>query len=150
MTVTRANVEAILVKRTGALMTKAGLAVTVVGSNADLNDPIGWALRRIGLTVITASLVTDADLASVTDAQLDEFLDLAEYRTLESVLGNLAAVDTKLGPRDEKLSQLASQIEKKLTRLAKGLEAEYGYGIGTLSVGVLTYDFAEHGEAASE
>jgi hypothetical protein len=44
---TRAQVEQILVKRCGPLMTKAGMAVTFAGANIDLADPIAWGLRQL-------------------------------------------------------------------------------------------------------
>lgn len=141
MTLTRANVESIIVQRAGPLMLKAGMAVTVVGTNASLNDAIGWALRQAGYTVADPSLVTDSDVSAVTTANLDLFLDLTEYRTLLSVMTNLTLVDTKVGPRDEKLSQLAGQIEKRLGWLSVIL----GFSVNTLTEGVLPYDFAEHG-----
>ena len=140
MTLTRANVEAIIVQRTGPLMLKAGMAITVAGSNASLNDPIGWALRQLGYTVADIATVADGDVAGVTPADLDLFLDYAEYRTLVSILTNLTLVDTKVGSRAESLSQLAGQVQARLTLLAELL----GIGVGELTVGTLTYDFAEH------
>ena len=63
MSLTRANLEVILVKRCGALMTFAGLAVTVVGANDDLSDPLAAAMRASGYEL--ASPVTVADGAPV-------------------------------------------------------------------------------------
>lgn len=141
MTLTRANTEAILVQRAGPLMTKAGMAVTIVGTNASLNDPIGWALRQAGYSVAAPALVTDADIASVTEAGLDTFLDYAEYRLLLNILTNLTLVDTRVGSRAESLSQLSSQIERRLNLLSGVL----GIGVGVLTEGIITYNFSEHG-----
>jgi hypothetical protein len=142
--ITRAGIETVVVNRLSPLMLKAAMAVTYAGANADLNDPIGWALRQAGYSVTDPATVADADVATVTADKLDEVLDLAEYRALETVLGRLDDVDTTLGPRSERLSQLADQVEKKLERLQKRLEKDYGYGVGPLEVGVTTYEFAEH------
>src|SRR5690242_14586451 len=102
MSLTRANIETILVKRCGPLMTAAGMATTVLGSNADLNDPIGYAVRKAGGSVTSFVAVADADIAGVDELGYDQLLDLAELRTLETILGNLDDVDLRVGPRDEK------------------------------------------------
>jgi hypothetical protein len=145
MALTRANVESILVKRCGKLLTAADLdGSTVDGTNADLNDPIGWAVRQCGGSVSSITAVADADLATVDADDYDQVLDLAELRTLETVQGNLDDVDITLGPRQESLSQLAKQVEQRLARLQKRVEQEYGYGASALGTGVITYEFAEH------
>jgi len=126
-------------------MTKAGMAVTYAGANADLNDPIGWALRRLAYTVSDITNVTSAEVAAVASDDLDEMLLLAEYRLLESVQTNLDDVDVEVGPRSEKLSQLAAQVEKRLARLLNQLETDYGFGLSALTQGTFTFEFAEHG-----
>ena len=127
---TRTDVEVVLVKRAGALMAKAGMAVTVVGSNADLDDPVAYALRQVGC----------ADVDGVASDDYDEFLDYAEYRLLENVLGNLTGVDTKLGPRSEMLSQLSRQVEAKMKRI----ENKLGLSAGGITTGVIVHEFASH------
>jgi hypothetical protein len=143
MTVTRANVEEILVQRCGALMSFAGYAVTVVGSNANLNDPIGYALRQAGYSVASISAVADVDLAAVNDADIDQILDVAEFRTLENISGNLDDVDITNGPESEKFSQVSAALEKRMARLQDKINSAYGTGV-TANVGSITFDFAEH------
>jgi len=144
MAVTRANVEYILVARVGALMTKASLdGTTVDGSNTDLADPIAWALQTAGYDVAD---ITNPDTAEVALA-LDDILEvsaLAELRTLENILGNLDDVDTSVGPRDEKLSQLAEQVQRRLDWFSERVEQLWGHGAAPLTTGTLTYEFAEH------
>ena len=142
MTVTRANVEAVTVKRCGSLMSAAGLAVTVAGSNADLNDPIGWAIRQAGGTVASPASVTDADVLTVSDAMLDAFLSLAELRTLENAAGNYALVDITAGPEKESLSQLAGVFAARIAALDKKIQAQYGIGGAQMQTGILTLNFA--------
>ena len=144
MALTRANAEFILEARTGPLLTAAGMAVTVVGSNVDLNDPIARAVRDLGHSVASAVLVTDADVAAVTDAETDQFLDIATLHTLEAILGNLDDVDIRVGPLSEKLNQLAEQIERKIMRLLSSLEDLYGYGRSSLTAGYIQVNIAEH------
>lgn len=144
MTLTRANVEAILVQRTGPLLTAGGMdGATVNGANASLNDPIGYAIRKSGLAVSNIASVADSDLTGVSSDDYDQLLDLAEYRTLENILGNLDDVNITVGSRTEALGQLSDQVEKKMDRLAARIEREYGVGLGTLQVGVINLGFQE-------
>lgn len=145
MALTRANVEFLMEARLSPLLAAAGMAVTVAGANADLNDPIGRAVRDLGYTVASLVLVADADVAQVAVGEYDEFLDAAELHTLENILGNLDDVDIKVGPRDEKLNQLAEKVERKIKRLLKAMALAYGYGLAIPRAGYITKDFAEHG-----
>ena len=138
MAVTRANLESILVSRDGPLMEAAGMAVTVVGTNADLNDPIGYGIRASGGTVADPSLVTDTDVGTVSLTYFDLLLDRSELRLLENILGNLALVDITAGPRSEKLSQLAEQVGRKIKWLKEQLAV-------VSEPGTFDLDFAEHG-----
>lgn len=144
MSLTRANVEAILVQRTGPLLTAGGMdGSTITGANASLNDPIGYAVRRLGLTVANLASVADADLSGVSSDDYDQLLDVAEYRTLENILGNLDDVNITVGSRTEALGQLSDQVEKKMDRLAGRIEREYGLGLGTLQAGLISLGFQE-------
>lgn len=144
MTITRASAEAILVRRLGPLMTKAGLAVTFTGSNADLSDPLGWGFRQAGYTLTSFTTVSDTDLAGVSGDDLDEMLDLAELRLLENILGNLDGVDVRLGPREEKLSQLTDKIERRIKALREKLELVYNWSASVLTTGFIGLEFAQH------
>jgi hypothetical protein len=144
MAITRANVEATLIKRLGQKMTAAGLdGTTFSGSNTDLNDPIGTALRTIGVSVSDISLVTNSDLSGITGEQIDALLDLSELRTLQNIAGNLTVVDQSIGPRDMSLSQLSNQVEKAIQRLTERIAKVHGYGVGSLDASVISLDFQE-------
>lgn len=145
MTITRANLEVILVKRASAYMSAAGMAVTFTGSNADLNDPIGYALRYVGYTVDDPSSVANADVAELASEDLDQVLDVAEYRLLKNISGNLALVDITTGPVSEKLSQLSASLEKRIEKLSADISTLYGAGV-TIEVGAFHYDFSTHGD----
>lgn len=143
MAITRANAETILVARVGALMTEADLdGTTVDGTNADLNDPIGVALRRLGESVTDISDVADADLSGVAETDYNQLLDLAELRVLESIEGNLTLVDITAGPRSEKLSQLAGFVQNRKQQLTDRIREEYGFTV--IEAGYITMDFVEH------
>jgi hypothetical protein len=142
MALTRANAETILVNRLSGLLAGAGMAVTYTGANADLAEPLTWAARRIGLSPASPTTVADSDLSGLGEADYDDYLDLAEYRTLKSIQGHLALVDVTAGPRAEKLSQLASQVQAMLDARKEHIEGladapSYVY----VSLDMVDYDF---------
>lgn len=145
MAITRINAETIIVARVGALMTEASLdGTTLDGTNADLNDPLGVALREMGESVADISAVADADLSGVAEADYNELLDRTELRTLESIEGNYVLVDISTGPRSEKLSQLMASTQVRKTQLLDRIREQYG--VGTLEAGYLRQDFVEHND----
>ncbi len=141
MTVTRSQIESILVSRRSPLMQMASMAVTTQGANADLNDPIGYAVRKVGGTVASLASVTDADIATVDTDDLDEMLDHAELRLLRSIRGNLALVDITSGPMSEKLSQLAASVREDIEALENAIGENYGGGASPLETGAIVLDF---------
>jgi len=144
MSLTRANAESIVVQRVGKLMTLVGFATTIAGSNANLNDPIGHGIRELGYTVTDITSVSDADVAQVPVAKYDKFLDYCEYYTLINILGNFDEVDSRVGPRSEKLSQTIQLLENKIARKKKMMDLLYGIGYANLSSGYITNVFVEH------
>lgn len=144
MALTRQAAEILLVARVGPLLTAADMdGTSTSGNNLDLRYVISRSIRNLGYTV-DPIFIEDADVAQVTEAQYDEFLDVAELLALEAILGNLDDVDIRVGPRSEKLSQLAAQVERKIKRLAKRVEDLYSYGLSAPVAGYLTVEFAEH------
>lgn len=90
MTLTRSQAETVLVNRCGPFLDAAALAVTTAGTNADLDDVLRRTLALMGYTP-AAMAVTDADLAALTTpALIEEYLDRAEVRALETCQGRLA------------------------------------------------------------
>lgn len=145
MAITMVNVETILVARVGALMTEADLdGSTVDGDNADLNDPIGVALREMGESIADISDVVDADLSGVVEADYNELLDRAELRTLETIESNYTLVDITSGPRSEKLSQLIASVQVRKMQLLDRIREQYG--VGAMEAGYLIQDFVEHND----
>ena len=142
MAITREMVGTVILSRVGPLMAAAGMSV--IFDTTDLDDPFAWATRQLGHTTADVSDVTDAEMASVAVADYDNFLDLAEYRTLQNILGALDDVDLTVGPRSEKFSQLAIQAQKKLDRLAPRLGTWLGAGMVTPESQYITLQIAEH------
>lgn len=147
MSLTRANAESELVSRQKSRMEAVSMEVTFVGSNADLNSPIGFAVRKMGGTVASFGSVANADLTFLDEADFDQFLDIAEYRLMLNIKGRWGMVDTKIGPRSENLSQFAEDLERDIARKLSDLQSLYGFGGGSLEAGVVDFDFAETDEA---
>jgi hypothetical protein len=144
LSLTRAQFEEIMVQRVGGWLTNAGLPVTIVGSNAAMNDPLGYAIRVAGGTVTSYALVADADVATVGETNLDKLLDVAELRTLENVLSNFTLVDAKAGPVEAKSSQFADRLERVIARLRSQLAVRYGIeSSATMTTGVISLNFTE-------
>lgn len=142
MAITRANTEAILIKRAGKLMAVIGLdGTTVTGANADLNDPIGYALRQLGYSVASVVAVADADLAAVSTDDYDALFDVAEYRVVETICGNWNLNDIRVLNRSESLSQL--NPFSRLEYLRKKIADDHGVSGAKLQTGMMTYDLAE-------
>lgn len=147
MAITRSQAERILIRRVGALFTTAGLdGVSQAGDNPDLVDPIVTALHTLGLTVADVADVQDADLSGLVLADYNAFFDLAEYRALGNILGNLDLVDITVGPRTEKLSQLSDQVEDNMEQLRKTLQDVHNVHGGTLEMGAINMNFATKGD----
>lgn len=90
MTITRAQAEAVLVNRCGPFLEAAGLAVTTAGANADLDDVLRRTLALMGFAP-AAIVAADSDLSALdTSPLVEEFLDRAELRALETCQGRLA------------------------------------------------------------
>jgi hypothetical protein len=127
MTLTAANAYDILDDRIGNLMEFVGKSTNSVG----MDFALSWAARQLGVSVADYTSITTSEIAATESP--DVFLDLAEYRLLASVLGNLTLVDVQAGPRQEKLSQVAKYIERRMSSLeARGILAlaepgEYTY-----------------------
>lgn len=128
-------------------MTACGLdGVTVDGTNASLTDPLGWALRSLGVASATYGTVTSADVAAVAADEIDKLIDFAELKAIENSLGNFDAVDISVGARSEKYDQIRTGLERTLERKQKAVERKYGAQLGTISGGVIALDFAQKGD----
>lgn len=113
-------------------------------NNADLNDAIGYAVRKVGGTVTDPTLVVDADVATVADADTDKLFDFAELRQMESMLAAARRlVSISVGPRNEQLGAIAGGLLSDIQNKQARIEKEYGLGLSTLESGVISFRFAE-------
>ena len=123
--ITRAGAETVLTRRLGALLHEAGMAADA-GLNVHLADPLAWALRALGYATASLTDVADAELLAVGAAHVDALLDLAELRCLESVAGNLTAVDVTVGPVSERRGALADRVARLLDDRRRTVLARWG------------------------
>lgn len=123
---TRAAIERVLVARLGAMLGAAGLEQSVVGNNDALADPLAWGLRQLGYQPAALDTVVDADLIAVAAAHVDALLDLAELRTLESILTNYTQVDSKVGQVSESAGQLLDQLRNIAPAKRAAVQAAHG------------------------
>jgi hypothetical protein len=142
MTITRAQLEGVLVSRRRAYIAQAGLSVVITGANADFADPIGYAIRKCGGSVADIANPADGDLASVSTDDLDKLLDYAEYRLLHNIKGAWAQVDISIGQQSENLSQFAAQLDLDIAKMKETIQSEYGGGGNQLTAGLVTMNFA--------
>lgn len=144
MTITRAQLEAELVSRSQGYLETVEMAVSSDGANADLNAPIGFAVRQCNGTVVDPSLVADSDISGFEDADFDKLADIAEYRLLLNIKRRWGKVDIKVGQLSESLSQFADQLDKDIAALKNANMQAYGLGMPTLTAGFINTSLVEH------
>lgn len=139
--ITRAQAEKILVRRRGTVMVRVGLdGTTISGSNADLADPIAYAVRQLGLAVADPSNPADTDLGAIQPTDTDQFLDVAEWRVLASCLGNWGKVTQQAGTDKQQYSDLLAELRQQLKQKADDLKLQYGQGLMSLQSGGIDLD----------
>jgi len=82
----------------------------------------------------------------VAEAEYDEFFDYGEYRALQNIRGNLALVDIRQGPQEQKFSQLAEQIGAMLATMKSDMERSYGFGLSEIGSGTIIQEYLEQVE----
>jgi hypothetical protein len=127
MALTRANADTILLRRVAGLMDKAGIDSDGSAGTLTLGDGLAWALRMLGYTPASYTTVVDGDLDDVASSSIDALLDLAELRVLESISTMYASVTSKVGPLEERLSDLAGSIQALLVRKRAMVSAMHGH-----------------------
>ncbi len=127
MALTRANADTILLRRVAGLMDKAGIDSDGAAGTLTLGDGLAWAMRMLGYTPASYLTVVDGDLDDVASSSVDALLDLAELRTLESIGTMYASVTSKVGPLEERLSDLAGTIQALLVRKRAMVAAMHGH-----------------------
>lgn len=119
---TRIAAEMELSIRCGGLMALVGQSPTPSGSNPLFGSALGFAASCLSMPIAAFGNPSDADLAGLDEDHARRFLDLAEYRTLSTILGNWIATNLTVG-----YATVETTIQTHQSRL-KDLEQLYiGY-----------------------
>ncbi len=140
MSLTADSLSILLTQRVNKLFT----ALNYSAETYDTLDATNYALREMGYGVTHAALITDADIVAIASTDVNQFLDTAELRQLETLLNDFVVkVSMTLGPRREELSHVSDVLQQVITRKQAGMAKKYGRGVATLSGGVINLAFAE-------
>jgi hypothetical protein len=146
MTVTRAQVEKLLVRRAGKRMAFIDMEITTTGANSDLADPISQSLLVLGIAPSDFTEPADSDLVNITGDNLSEMLDRAELRLLENIRGNFDMVDFSNGSQSESLSQFSRDLDAAIKNKQAQIAVEYGVAANSLSAGIISQNFQQKGD----
>lgn len=116
--ITRLALEGELAERVSGLMTFVGKSATASGTNVSFGAAIGWATQLQGYQPATPGSVADSDLAGVPTTLFYPLADLAEYRLIESCLGNYLRPDELAQDRMQAWGKLREQFAARAKELA--------------------------------
>ena len=122
---TLSDVLSIVDDRCGALLVEAR-AATGDPTKPSVYQCSGWGLRMLGYATASILVPNNGEVVAVVDAKVDALLDLAELRTLESILTNLNGVDLTTGPVSEDFSDLPDRIAKMIPEKRKAIGLMWG------------------------
>ena len=133
------------------------MALTVAGLDALLNRAVGpyaqlarvgdaaaWATRQMGYAAAAADGVTDAELAALPVADLNQFLDLARLQIYQTIRDNLDPPLMKEAGVDRDPDKEWAKYARLVSELKQSLADQYGYGRGTVSLGSVDLGFAAY------
>lgn len=109
---------------------------------ADVDDAMARSARLAGLTLSGTARVTDADLAALSAAKHDEFLDVAELRCWMSILGNATDSGLRDVGLDDSVRDVRDVAEAVIKSQEKYAKDVYGVGLATLEAGTINLNFA--------
>ena len=119
------DVLAVIDDRVGVMLSEARLA-TGDNSKPSIEACIGWAVRMLGYTTASIRYPEETEVQAVATVHVDALLDLAELRTLESVLTNLNQVDLTTGPVSERLGQLPQRLADLVPKKRQLVALQWG------------------------
>jgi hypothetical protein len=146
MSLTRSQLETVLVRRLGTWLSYVSLTTTVTGNNLDLADPIAQALLSAGYTVANITTPANTDLSAVTATDYPKLLDLAELRTLETILQAFVDFDTKGLNYEDRDDQLGQRIEKAIARKRALIQQKYGLESVVPQAGTIDLNFQQQND----
>jgi hypothetical protein len=112
---------------------------------ADVDEAIAYALASLGLAPTDRTALVDADLAAVGASRWPQLRDVAAWQVYEAALNNCDAVSLKAIGIDTDVKSALSYLTMRVQRAFEAVTRQYNVGLGTISAGVLSYDFAAKG-----
>jgi hypothetical protein len=122
---TLGEVTAVIDDRCRALLAEAR-AATGDPTKPSVAQCIAWATRMLGYPTASLLGADNDEVGAVDSMKVDALLDLAELRTLESILTNLTGVDLTTGPVSEDISDLPDRIQKLIPEKRKAIGLMWG------------------------
>lgn len=142
MPITRANLEAALVSRCGALWAAIGNPITVVGTNTSLDDVLATSAYEAGLTLADSTTLADADLADVGMAIRSNLLDRSTLRMLRTIRDNWLRTSSTLDMKSQNHSDILKSLDTRIEALQAHIDSHYApaptvVGTNSISSGTL-------------
>ena len=141
--------ETVLVNRVGGFMSTAGLPTTKTGTNSALDDPMAFSLRTLNITPASLTTVTDADLTTIDATNVDQFLDVAEWRTLIACIRNFTEYDARVDLDEKKQDQIRKGMQDAENKALRQVQNSYGVSVATPTGGSIYLNFAEVDDTAT-
>lgn len=139
----RTQLETVIARRCGSMLTAAGMLITPQSHSDDLSDPIGWALRTLGVTPSDPTSPSDTEVASIASALTDKLLDYTELRALQNAATRYVAVDESSEGQSISHDQLRKAIENAAERKRIMIEQSYGVIAPPMTNGRIRLHFQE-------
>jgi len=127
---TLADVELVTKDRLGALLTEAQ-AATGDPNKPSVEQCVGWAVRMLGYSTASVAMTANSEVTAVSADRVDALLDLAELRTLESIVTNLTQVNLTTGPVTEALSDIAKRAAELAKQKRANVALQWGSYLAT-------------------
>jgi hypothetical protein len=113
--------------------------------NALYDDPIGFALAKVGYPAVDPGSVVDADIGALPASLYYDFLDVAEWRLIQTTLGSFTLTDVTVQDGSESWAVLRKQFQDR----ADAIAARLGGILASGSVGfVMSTPTPRWGDAA--
>lgn len=104
---------------------------------ADAQASAFLALSALGYSPADPADLADADLVTVTPADLPGLIDIGTWRMLESIVDNLSEGELRQAGIPDDVYKVATRLRLRLERLYARVQRQYGIGLPTLKAGVL-------------
>ncbi len=150
MPLNRTYIIATLIARLGGWWALVGFPIAPADTtNTSFDDCLAVSGRLLPLQLLDFTTLTDADLTAVTAGQLDQLVDVAEWRAVRTIRANWSQVSQSVNNEKQDLNDIAARVEKADLRLTDFVKDVYGIGLGTIVPGTVDLDFQSEDDPLS-